>query len=384
MDSGSALQEQRANLILSRLAELGPARYWKLRARFGSAHAALHAPPAHLSAILDEPTCRILTGYQDRPDTHPAARQAERDLEWLAENRVHLISADHAAYPELLKTIPQRPPLLYVRGSLANLALPQLALVGSRNPSPGGLTNAFDFARGLARAGFAITSGLALGVDGAAHKGALAASAATIAVLGTGIDTVYPRRHRGLWNDILENGGSIVSEFPLGTGPNADHFPRRNRIISGMSLGVLVVEAAVRSGSLITARYAMQQGREVFAIPGSIHNPMSRGCHALLREGATLVEQIDDLKEPLQGMLAFKWAEAQPDLLGIMAQPVSAEEQHILQALSYEDCALDDLVQRTGMEPGRLLSLLTELELKGCLAQTPGGYARCPSVATSS
>lgn len=379
MDSEKAAQEeQRANLVLSRLPDFGPGRYWKLRRFFANSRSILQAPPAELRLILGEPACKQLTAYQRDPDNHPLGQQADRDLEWLAINEVALLTPEDSDYPSLLKRIHQVPPLLFVRGNRHNLALPQLAIVGSRNPSPSGTTNAFDFARQLCRIGFAVTSGLALGVDGAAHQGALAAGGQTIAVMGTGIDTLYPSRHRGLVTRLLAEGGTLVSEFPLGTPPNPDHFPRRNRIISGMSLGVLVVEAAIRSGSLITARYAMQQGREVFAIPGSIHNPMSRGCHALLREGATLVEQVRDLREPLQGLLALKWAEAQPQSEA-PAKPsikLDEEEQLLWDSIGFETTSLDTLLERSGLEAGRSLSILMRLELKGLVQQTPGGYAR--------
>lgn len=378
MDSETAVQEQRANLILSRLPDFGPARYWQLRRRFPSSRAVLDAAVSSLGDILDQPACDQLTAYQRSPHDHPLGQRAERDLEWLAENDVVLLTPDDPYYPSLLKTIHQVPPMLFVRGNLDNLILPQLAIVGSRNPSPSGKTNAFEFARQLSRTGFAVTSGLALGVDGAAHGGALAAGGKTIAVMGTGMDIIYPSRHRGLATRLLAEGGTLVSEFPLGAAPQPDHFPRRNRIISGMSLGVLVVEAAIKSGSLITARYAMQQGREVFAIPGSIHNPMSRGCHALLRDGATLVEQVNDLKEPLQGLLALKWAETEPDSdpTPRLSPSLSGEERLVFDNIGFENISLDTLLERTGLAAGPTLALLMGLELKGLIQQTPGGYQR--------
>lgn len=387
MDSENTIkQEQRANLILSRLPDFGPVRYWKLRHSFASSRAILQAAPAELAPVLGYAAVEQLQSYQRDPEKHPLGTRADQDLAWLVEHDVALLTPEHADYPALLNTIHQVPPLLFVRGNLDNLALPQLAIVGSRNPSPSGKTNAFDFGRELCRTGFAVTSGLALGVDGAAHQGALSAGGKTIAVMGTGIDTVYPQRHRGLATRMLAEGGTLISEFPLGTPPNSDHFPRRNRIISGMSLGVLVVEAAIRSGSLITARYAMQQGREVFAIPGSIHNPMSRGCHALLREGATLVEQVHDLKEPLQGLLALKWAEAEPrpDVPAQLSLDLDKDERLVLQNIGYETTSLDTLLARSGLDAGRALSLLMRLELKGLIQQTPGGYQREASATTHS
>ncbi len=230
----------------------------------------------------------------------------DQDLRWLEGPDNHLLTLGHPDYPTLLAELPDAPPLLFVHGDPGVLSLPQLAIVGSRNPTPGGESTARDFARHLAAAGVTVTSGLALGVDGAAHEGALDAEGVTVAVMGTGLDRVYPARHRDLAHRIAVRG-ALVSEFAPGTPPKGDHFPRRNRIISGLSLGTLVVEAALRSGSLITARLASEQGREVFAIPGSIHNPLARGCHALIRQGAKLVETGQDILDelgPLAGLLA--------------------------------------------------------------------------------
>lgn len=371
-----------ATLILSRLPEIGSGRYWQLKNHFGSGRAILSAPISSLDDILEPSTREELRNYQRNPSRHPLHRQAEQDLQWLADHDVALLTPGHKDYPSLLRSIHRAPPLLYVNGDPGNLGLPQLAIVGSRNPSPSGKSNSFDFARQLAATGFAITSGLALGVDGAAHRGALAAGGKTIAVLGTGIDRIYPHRHRALYRELLDCGGTVVSEFPIGTQPQPAFFPQRNRIISGLSLGVLVVEAAVKSGSLITARFAMEQGREVFAIPGSIHNPLSRGCHALLREGATLVEQVDDLREPLQGLLSFKWSEV-PESAQPVLEPVEKEERLVLLSVGYEDTSLDTVLERSGLEAGRAMSLLMTLELKGLLQQTAGGYQRNPAPADS-
>ena len=210
-------------------------------------------------------------------------------MEWLSQPGNHVVHFQDAAYPALLKQIADPPPLLFVRGDRDYLAQPQLAIVGSRNPTHTGRALAREFAAHLASFGLTITSGLASGIDGAAHQGAIEAGGTTLAVTGTGLDRVYPARHRDLAHRVAENG-ALVTEFPPGTAPLAANFPRRNRLISGLSLGTLVVEAALRSGSLITARSALEQGREVFAIPGSIHNPLARGCHALIRDGAKLVE----------------------------------------------------------------------------------------------
>lgn len=382
MDSEARRQEHFSSLILLQLPDLGPSRYGKLRERFGSSTAILATSTETLRPFLSAPAYEQLRVYHARPSDHPLAQQALRDLDRLEREQIHLLALGDPLYPALLKNIPAAPPLLYVRGELANLALPQIAMVGSRNPSPGGRSNAYDFARQLAAMGFTITSGLALGIDGAAHAGALAADGRTIAVMGTGIDTIYPRRHSSLAQKILAEGGTLLSEFPLGAAPHASHFPRRNRIISGLSMAVLVVEAAVKSGSLITARYALQHGREVFAVPGSIHNPLSRGCHLLLREGAILVEQIADMKDALQGMLAFKWQEAgSSDSLTAESESLHAdvgpEESLVLDALGYDVVAFDELSERTHLPAGRLLSILTRLELNGLLQQSPDGYERC-------
>ena len=263
--------------------------------------------------------------------------------------------------------------MLYGCGDPGALALPGIAVVGSRNASRGGVEHATRFAAALAGSGFAIVSGLALGIDSAAHLGALK-TGITVAVVGTGIDRVYPRQNLGLSRDIVAAGGVVVTEFPPGTPPLAGNFPRRNRIISGLSLGVLVVEAAPRSGSLITARQALEQGREVFAIPGSINNPLARGCHQLIREGAALVETAEDIVGQLGGMLAFKYVEARDGQA--VASPVSAEASRVLSALGHDPADVDLLVARTGLPVAGLTAALVELELAGRVEHRDGRYAR--------
>ena len=236
-------------------------------------------------------------------DINKSPDSAQVDLEWLAAaDKHHIITIQCDEYPPLLKQISDPPALLYVHGNLEILKDPQLAIVGSRNPTQGGSSSAYEFAKHLGQTGFCITSGLAIGIDGMAHKGALNAGAPTIAVIATGIDRVYPAKHRDLAHAIVEQG-AIVSEFPLSTQPISANFPRRNRIISGLSYGTLVVEAAQQSGSLITARLAMEQNREVFAIPGSIHNPLARGCHQLIRQGVKLVETAQDILEEMANVI---------------------------------------------------------------------------------
>jgi len=365
-----------ASLVVLALPDIGGSRYWQLRDRLGDAEKILSTPAASLQGHLPAVTCEALDDYQQSPDQHPLTRLAHNTIEWCAEQQITILSIDDDSYPALLRQLYAPPPLLYVRGEVQNLNLPQIAMVGSRNPSPAGGEDAFRFARQLADMGFVITSGLALGVDGAAHRGALAANAATIAVMGTGIDRIYPHRHRALAQEIIAKGGTLVSELPLGMKPQANHFPRRNRIISGMSLGVLVVEAALKSGSLITARYAMEQGREVFAIPGSIHNPVSRGCHALIKDGAALVESVDDMREPLQGLLSFKLDEITRACQKAKTPDLNGQEALVFTSIGYESTTIDTLQLRTQLAANVLMSVLVGLELKGLILHTAGGFQR--------
>jgi len=293
--------------------------------------------------------------------------------EWLQQENHHLLGFGDDAYPELLAGIAGAPAQLYVAGDPEILHLPALAIVGSRNPTSGGARNAFEFARHLGATGFCIVSGLAQGIDTAAHRGALAAGAPTIAFLGHGIDRVYPACNRDLAHEIARHG-ALVSEFPLGTAPNRALFPQRNRLISGISLGTLVVEAARRSGSLITARLAADQGREVFAIPGSIHNPLTRGCHQLIRQGAKLVEAADDIVTelaPLAGhMLEEMEAPATPS-----EAPADADEEYVklLDALGHDPVHIDELVGRSGLTIDQVSSMLLILELEGKIEKLSGG-----------
>ncbi len=301
--------------------------------------------------------------------------EVEADLAWLAGGADRqLISLHDPRYPEQLKTITTPPLALFVRGEAALLAQPQLAMVGARAATPQGLENARGFAAELSRRGLIITSGLALGVDGAAHAGALDAKAPTIAVCGTGLDRVYPARHKALAQSILDGGGALVSEFAPGTESIAANFPRRNRIISGLALGVLVVEASRESGSLITARRAVEQGREVFAIPGSIHNPLAKGCHQLIREGAKLVESVDDVLLELAPRLGA-WLREQPASPAAAATPQSdaPATARLLAALTDAPQSVDALIGRTGLAPDQLASALLMLELDGRAAAVSGG-----------
>ena len=290
------------------------------------------------------------------------AEIVDRSMDWAEQPGQHILTLADSSYPQALLEIPDPPSLLYVRGNPALLQKRGLAVVGSRNATPQGLQTAETFARALAGKGFSIISGLALGIDAAAHRGALAADGETIAVIGTGADRVYPARNKDLAVAIAERG-AIVSEFPLGTPAVAANFPRRNRIISGLSRGVLVVEAAPESGSLITARLAAEQGREVFAIPGSIHSPVARGCHKLIKQGAKLVETAQDILEEFGN-------HSEPCLRPELASV--AEDNAILKALGHDPCALDDLLERTGLGADLLLGELLTLELDGLIATLPG------------
>ncbi len=304
--------------------------------------------------------------------TNPGAAAARK---WLEHPGHHLLPCIDAQYPALLRSSGHGPIALYVAGNPAVLNDPQLAIVGARNPTPQGRATAFDFAAQLAARGLTITSGLAEGIDGAAHRGALSSRGITVAVLGSGIDIIYPRCNLSLSAEI-ELQGALVSEFPPGTAPRQGNFPQRNRIIAALSLGTLVVEAARRSGSLITARLAGDHGRELFAIPGSIHNPLSRGCHELIRQGAKLTETADDILSELNFSAFFSLAEQAPAVAGA-APGMDKERKILLDALGFDPADLDALVVRTGFKPEAVSSMMLILELEGHVQAAPGGrYSR--------
>ncbi len=333
----------------------------KLLAAFGLPHEIFEQDPVAWQTVVGTRAARSLT-------TRPEHLDAEIDRlhAWLADDaRRHVLTLGDSLYPTELLQMADPPLMLYVQGDVQALHHPRrLAMVGSRNPTPQGETNAKQFAHALGEAGVCVVSGLALGVDGAAHEGALQAGAPTIAVVGTGLDRVYPKRHLSLAHRIGAQG-AIVSEYPLGTPPLAAHFPQRNRIIAGLSQGTLVVEAAVQSGSLITARLAAEQGREVFAIPGSIHSPQARGCHALIRQGAKLVESAQDILEDLHIV---------PARLNEGTQETDTEgEDALLVAMGYDPVSLDALQARTGLDTAHLQARLLELELQGDVSRLPGG-----------
>ena len=354
-------------LALHRIPGVGPVTFGRLLTQF-----------PQIEALFDSPTSA--EGLSARSRTallSPDWDQVERDLAWFDAPNRHIVTVQDAAYPPLLKEITDSPSILFVQGDVDLLSGWQLAVVGSRNPSPPGRDNAFEFARFLASDGLTITSGLAMGVDAAAHQGAMAGQGKTIAVVGTGLDRVYPAKHRDLAHDIVEQG-TIVSEFALGTSPRAENFPRRNRLISGLSLGTLVIEAAIQSGSLITARMAMEQGRDVFAIPGSIHNPLAKGCHRLIREGAKLVETADDIIEELGAMAAFSGISNTDVVVPHSdSQAIDPDYQVLLACLGYDPIEIDSLITESGLTAETVSSMLLLLELDGQVTSLSGGrYVR--------
>ena len=336
----------------------------RLLAACGSPDAVFAARPATLRQLVSG---AVVEALQSEPETLAPRLAAARH--WLQGGTDRgVLTLGDAAYPQRLLQIADPPLLLYVQGDAARLAAPSIAVVGSRHPTPQGADNARAFALALSTQGYVVVSGLAEGIDGAAHEGALGAAAGgaggagTVAVVGTGLDRVFPPRHRELAHRIAAQG-ALVSEFAPGTPALPEHFPQRNRIIAGLTLGTLVVEAALRSGSLITARLATEAGREVFAIPGSIHAPQSKGCHALLKQGAKLVETAHDILEELRGVQA-----ARP-----LAEPEPAPADALLQALGHDPVTLDALMARTGAGAAELTVRLLELELQGSVARLPGG-----------
>ena len=303
-------------------------------------------------------------------------------MQWLGESATpgerRIVTLGAPGYPPALLDTDDPPLMLYLMGQIPDRWPEGIAIVGSRNPTPQGLVNARDFSRSFAQAGFTVVSGLALGIDGAAHEGALDGAAtgqlATIAVIGTGLDRVYPKRHLDLAHRIAQRG-VIVSEYPLGTPPLAENFPRRNRIISALGQGTVVVEAALKSGSLITAKQAAEQGRDVFAIPGSIHSPLSRGCHSLIKQGAKLVESAQDVLEELPATRGIFFASRPPTRHAASAVEGdgSPTQDALLESLGHDPVGLDALMARTGYAAAHLQARLLELELDGEVARLPGG-----------
>lgn len=342
-------------LRLTLVPGIGGVTQRKLLAAFGLPDAVFSASRASLRALIGDKATALLL------DTDNEAAIAAATA-WAQKPGQRIVTLADPEYPRALLEIPDPPALLYVLGRVEILNRTVLSIVGSRSPTPQGVLNAEQFSRALAGVGLAIASGMALGIDAAAHRGALAAQGDTIAFVGTGIDRVYPARNRDLAHEIGAKG-VIVSEFPIGTPVIASNFPRRNRLISGIARGVLIVEATVDSGSLITARLAGEQGREVFAIPGSIHSPQARGCHRLIKEGAKLVETAQDVLEEL------RWAAPAP----LPSTGKTEADAEILSLMGYDPCGMDELVSRSGSTADALSARLLHLELEGRVASLPGG-----------
>lgn len=365
---GIAVRELRLRVALLRACEGNP-RALRQALLLASSLEAAAADLSRQSPALRDLLAPLCAPAGTACATHPL------DERFLALDDAVVLAHNDGRFPALLGEISSPPPLLFCRGDITALAQPQIAIVGSRNASPAGLATARAFAADLAAAGFVITSGMALGIDAMAHDGALAVGGRTVAVLGCGVDEVYPKRHAALAGRIRAQG-CVVSEFLPGTPPLAPHFPQRNRIISGLVLGVLVVEAAPDSGSLITARFAAEQGREVFAIPGSIHSPMARGCHQLIREGATLIETSAQLVDALSHFalpLPPQSMDASPAHVPSAAPALSADEQVVLAAVSPAGSVIDDLVQRAGMPAAAVGALLSGLAVRGHVHAMAGG-----------
>lgn len=351
-------------LKLNNARNLSPLVCARLLKHFGGPRAICEANAVDLAAcgVKPEAISELL-----QPDLTLLTEQ----LRWAERPRQFIVTLEDTHYPPLLKTITDPPPVLFVRGDPAILSAPQIAIVGSRSPSPGGAKAAGEFAATLAQAGWTITSGLATGIDAASHRGALAGGGATLAVLGSGLECIYPAKNQRLAMDIIERG-ALISEFSPKIPPLAAHFPRRNRIISGISLGTCVVEAALRSGSLITAKLAAEQGREVFAVPGSIYNPLSRGCHALIQDGAKLAVDVADI------LTEFKHVPIQWCIILSKQPPLELDydRRQLLQWVGFETTTLDQLVERSGWPVALISEWLLELELQGYIYSAAGGYYR--------
>lgn len=363
-------------LYLRHLNGIGGATLQKLLQALGSVDAVFSTSHSQLLSLgLNTENCNAIT-HRQLPDI-------SADLQWLKQDNHHIITLQDERYPPPLRRLPDAPPVLYVRGDPDYLKQPQLAMVGSRNPTAAGRRTAKEFASHLSIRGITITSGLASGIDAASHEGALQGMAGTVAVLAHGLDMVYPSQHQQLAQRIAENG-ALLSEMPIATKPARGLFPRRNRIISALSLGTLVVEAARKSGSLITARYALEQDREVFAIPGSIHNPMARGCHQLIRQGAKLVETAADILEelsPLLGSQPGKTSDLAPGyskkhekIPNDPHQALDPDHQKLLKCLAYEPASIDELVLRSHFSAAEVASMLLILELEGIIVCQDGRY----------
>lgn len=378
-------------LALNRYSGIGPKHFQHLHQTFGKLSSLFNkqTPVLDLQNFLKKVGAKNL---------QPNWAGVEQDLAFLNKPNAHIIQYNQVTYPILLKQIANPPPLLFLEGEVDILSHAQLAMVGSRNPTPMGSEMAFQFARYLVTKRLVITSGLAIGVDGASHRGALAGKGRTIGVIGSGLDKIYPASHINLAKQIIDNGGALVSEFPMGTLPRKEFFPRRNRLISGLSMGVLVVEAALNSGSLITAKCAIDQGREVFAIPGSPHNPLAKGCHHLIKEGAKLVEEAEDILQellPLSKYVNFNTIREKEEnkvnkLSNTEPEPLTqnktfnfigennTQETQVLAQIGFECTSVDTIIERSGLTAEEVSSMLLALELTDKILSVPGGYVRNP------
>lgn len=355
----------KAWLALSLTRGLGGESARCLLREFGSPDAVFAASISSLKAVVKaETAAEIAKGIADDV--------LVPTLAWLEDRNNHLVTLADSDYPQALLNIPDPPLLLYVKGRRDLLNQCALAIVGSRNATPQGINNAEAFARTLSDAGLCILSGMAHGIDAAAHRGGLRGQGSSIAVVGTGLDKVYPAANRDLAHQLADQG-ALVSEFPLGTPPLAANFPRRNRLISGMSAGCLVVEASLQSGSLITARLALEQGRDVFAIPGSIHTPQSKGCHALIKQGAKLVEAAQDILEELGSSAAFPAFSPKPPDADIRDPAMHDTDSGLLEQLGFDPVDVDTLSTRCGLTVSQLSAMLLTLELNGHVSVLPGG-----------
>ncbi|WP_158934054.1 DNA-processing protein DprA [Burkholderia sp. S171] len=416
------LQDISAWLRLANASGLPPIALRALLAEFSGPQAVLNQSFSALAAIAGEKAAYAVLGAPPRSELGSFDECLARTLEWASVPGNRIVTLADSAYPPALLTMPDPPPLLYVKGRLDLLHARAVAIVGSRSATPQGTDDARRFAHALSDAGLAIVSGLALGIDGAAHRGGLSGPGGTIAVIGTGADLVYPPLHHALAHEIATNG-TIVSEWPLGTPARQANFPQRNRLIAGLASGVLIVEAAMRSGSLITARFANEMGRDVFAIPGSIHAPLSRGCHRMIKQGAKLVETPDDIleefgfavqseaaaspvskprrrgkvsssedagTEPVTGEFALELQDspsassaatrgkpANASWASASLKPANPKAERLLDALGHSPATLEILAERTDMDGATLQSLLLQLELSGRVGTLPGGrFAR--------
>ncbi|MCG8312820.1 MAG: DNA-processing protein DprA [Pseudomonadales bacterium] len=376
-------------LALWRVPNIGSRTFKAVLEHFASLPDAFAAPEKKLMSLgLKSEQVQLLRQFRGARECE-LDKGVSLDLAWLEQQNCHLVTWSDPHYPALLKEITAAPPLLFVRGDPGLLNWPQIAIVGSRHASRQGLQNGREFAKFFVQQGFAVTSGLALGIDGAAHAGAIDGAGPTIGVTAHGLDKIFPKRNRPLSEAMLEKG-AWVSEFPIGVTPKPAYFPRRNRIISGLSLGVLVVEAAIKSGSLITARLAIQQHREVFAIPGSIHNPLAKGCHSLIRDGAKLVEAAEDVTQELLPLLGYQQRQLR---LVLNEEPIKPQETlpslqplasprydkksmefQVLSVLDQDPMLVDEIVVRTGINVADVNATLVMLEIEGAISNQQGGY----------